>query len=214
MNEKIEKTIDFVKEYFKDDASGHDWWHTYRVWITAKEICLKEKGDLFIVEMAALLHDVDDFKFSDGKTLKAPQWLKHIKVDGEISQKILDAINSVSFKGLGVDTRPNSLEGKIVQDADRLDSLGAIAIARTFAYGGFKNRQIFDPNDKPKFHHDFESYKSNKGSSINHFYEKLLHLKDLINTQTARKIANQRHQFLEKFLEEFYIEWDSKDILK
>ncbi len=213
--EQITKTADFAKKCFKGDFSGHDWWHTFRVWNNAKNIVRKEKADLFIVEMAALLHDVADEKLNNGDASAGKQkvinWLKSLNIDEENIQKIWNAINSVSFKGAKTKNPAKTIEAKIVQDADRLDAIGAVGIARAFAFGGNIKRDIYDPAVKPIQHQNYEEYKKREGTSINHFYEKLLLLKDRMNTNSAKKIAKKRHDFLLVFLKEFFVEWEGKD---
>ena len=164
-----------------------------------------------MIEMAALLHDLDDWKLNDGNDgSKAKTWLKKMNVpDAELLQ-ITEIIEQVSFKGARVDNTASTLEAQIVQDADRLDAIGAIGIARTFAYGGNKGRLLYDPDIKPTMHSSFEAYKKTTAPTINHFYEKLLLLKDRLNTSTAKKIAIKRHHFMEHFLEQFFYEWDGK----
>lgn len=202
------------------EPTGHDWWHAWRVWKIAKKIAKKEGGDLFVIELAALLHDVEDWKF-DGRENSgialAKKWLNELKVDKENIEHVCHIIKNISFKGARVKNKMRLREGKIVQDADRLDVLGAIGIARTFAYGGYKGREIYNPKIKPRLHRTFKEYKKAKSTSINHFYEKLLLLKDLLlkdlmNTETAKKMAIKRHQFLEQFLKEFFAEWKVKDL--
>lgn len=205
----ISETEVFVRKEMETDGSGHDWWHIYRVRNLALKISESEGGDRFLIEMAALLHDLDDWKLSDGGNFsKTKKWLNALKLPNETISRLTEIISQVSFKGAGVETIPFSLEAKIVQDADRLDAIGAIGIARTFAYGGNRGRLIFDPEIKPEKHADFEAYKKNNGPTINHFYEKLLLLKDRLNTKAARKLAERRHRFTETFLEEFFREWN------
>lgn len=207
--EVISQTIDFVKRTsFSEKNPGHGWWHVNRVYNMAKFIGAKENADIFVIKLSALLHDIDDWKFNETESAKAEKWLKNVKLGVITTEKVLDTIKQVSFKGAGENTVPNTIEAKVVQDADRLDAIGAIGIARAFAYGGFKNRSIYEPEVKPHFHATFNEYKNIKSHTINHFYEKLLLLKNLMNTQTAKKIANDRHKFLQKFLSEFYKEWD------
>ena len=207
----IEKTKTFVKDKLYGEGSGHDWFHIERVYNLATYICEKENGDNFIVKMTALLHDIDDWKFSnrnDTDTTVTENFLKSVSVDEEHISKIVNIIKTMSFKGGIVDSSQNTLEGRIVQDADRLDAIGAIGIARTFAYGGNKNRLIYDPSIKPIDFKSLNEVKNKDNHTINHFYEKLLKLKDLINTDTARQIAEERHRFMELFLDEFYYEWN------
>ena len=207
----IIETEKYIKQYFEKDSSGHDWWHIYRVRKIALVISEKEGGDKFIIEMAALLHDLDDWKISDDESLaKTVKWLYSLNVPEHYIQQIVDIIKQVSYKGLGVETPANNIEAKIVQDADRLDALGAIGIARTFAYGGSKGRLIYDPDIPPIMHNNFESYKNNSAPTINHFYEKLLHLKNRMQTKTGKNMAEDRHKYLENYLHQFYSEWDAK----
>ncbi|MFZ5966418.1 MAG: HD domain-containing protein [Bacillota bacterium] len=210
----IDNTIRYVRGKLEGEGSGHDWWHVYRVYKSAKAIAANEKADEFIVSLGALLHDIADFKFHNGDMEVGPrvakEWLESLHVDEEIITHIEYIIRNVSFKGAKVKMTMDTIEGKIVQDADRLDAIGAIGIARTFAYGGFKNREIYNPDVKPQIHETFEQYKSGSGHSINHFYEKLLLLKDMMNTETGRKMAEERHKFMEIYLKEFYDEWDGR----
>jgi uncharacterized protein len=210
ISEIIEKTGQFVEAEFRTEGSGHDWFHIDRVRKMALRIGESEDCDLFVVEMAALLHDLDDWKLitADG-TLKSKKWLDFIELDSEVASHILEIIDEVSFKGAGTETPVKSIEAAIVQDADRLDAIGAIGIARTFAYGGHKSRLIYDPSIIPVMHNDFQEYKSSSAPTINHFYEKLLLLKDRMNTQTAKTIAEKRHQFMSDYLEQFYEEWEA-----
>jgi uncharacterized protein len=214
-NDIIQKTAEYIKTEFSDDASGHDWWHIYRVWKNAITICEHEKADTFIVQLAALLHDLDDWKFNDSgdeTPLRARAWLDSCSVDISITDKVCEINKHISFKGAGAENKINSLEGFIVQDADRLDAIGAIGIGRAFAYGGYKNRPMHDPESKPQLHTTFEEYKNSKSATINHFYEKLLLLKGMMNTSTAKKIAEQRHEVMLRFLDHFMNEWEGRDI--
>ncbi len=208
-NLMIEKTKDFVKEKLYGEGSGHDWFHIERVYNLSKFIAEKENADLFIVEMTSLLHDIDDWKFSnDTNTTTTENFLASISVPKNDINKIISIIKTMSFKGGVVDSTQNSIEGKVVQDSDRLDAIGAIGIARTFAYGGSKGRQIYDPSINPIEFTSLEQVKNSENHTVNHFYEKLLKLKDLMNTNTAKEIAEKRHKFMENFLEEFYSEWN------
>jgi uncharacterized protein len=210
-NRLIKATENYVRNHFESESSGHDWWHIYRVRNMAIKIAEKEGGDLFVVEMAALLHDLDDWKLSDtGQESKTEKWLNSINFPKLEIPVVLEIIEQVSFKGAGVENRATSVEAKIVQDADRLDAIGAIGIARTFAYGGNKGRLIYHPDIKPEMHNSFDEYKKTTAPTINHFYEKLLLLKDMLNTKTAKEIAEKRHRFMETFLEQFYGEWESE----
>lgn len=210
MNEiLINKTIEKAKEIFANDFSWHDFWHTLRVYNVAKVIAEQEKCDIEIVCLASLLHDFDDAKITNSTTKleNATKWLNENNYPQDRINWIKEIINAISFKG--IDTKvPDTIEGKIVQDADRLDAVGAIGIARTFAYGGSIGREMWNPNEHYIENMTEEEYKKNKGNTINHFYEKLLKLKDMMNTDTARKIAEHRHFYMEKFLEEFFAEWE------
>ncbi len=212
--EIIKATLSHVKQTMLGEGSGHDWWHVHRVWLNAKQICDKEQADLFIVELAALLHDIADWKFHDGNEHKgaevAQEWLNKFDIEQPVISHICQIITDVSYKGAGVETPMHSIEGKIVQDADRLDAIGAIGIARTFAYGGNKHREMYNPDIKPVMHASFEEYKKNEGTTINHFYEKLLLLKDRMNTETGKMIAKKRHEVMESFLNSFYNEINGK----
>ena len=206
----IQETHQYIRQVFKNEGSGHDWWHILRVRNLAVKIAGREGGDLFIIEMAALLHDLDDRKLSGNKKAnRAKNWLQQVEAGNEEQKRILQIIDEVSFKGAGVATKATSLESEIVQDADRLDAIGAIGIARTFAYGGSKGRLIFDPDIHPVKHRDFESYKNNRAPTINHFYEKLLLIKERLNTKTALEMAETRHDFMEEFLRRFFSEWEN-----
>lgn len=209
--ELIQKTAEFIRQHFEQEGSGHDWWHIFRVWQLSKVIASSEKADMFLVEMAALLHDLDDWKLSSPTSSKAADWMKKTGMNENEQETILQIIEEVSFKGAGVETQPQSVEAAIVQDADRLDAIGAIGIARTFAYGGHKNRLIYDPAVKPEMHEKFSDYQKSTAPTINHFYEKLLLLKDRMNTKKGREIAARRHKFLEIYLEHFYQEWNIEE---
>lgn len=208
----IIQTTEYIKTKLMGEGSGHDWWHVYRVWKSAIHIGKQESVDLFVVELAALLHDVADWKFHDGNDEIGPQvakeWLESLGVSEDIVSHVCQIIKDISFKGAGVVTAMKTTEGMVVQDADRLDALGAIGIARTFAYGGSKNREMYNPDINPEMHASFEQYKNSQGTSINHFYEKLLLLKELMNTATAKQIAEKRHAVMEDYLQQFYDEWE------
>jgi uncharacterized protein len=211
----IQKTSEYIKQEFSDDSSGHDWWHIYRVWKNAVTICKHETADLFVVELAALLHDLDDWKFNESEDEtphRAKAWMQKCGVDPRVNQQVCEIIMNVSYKGAQVENKMKSLEGFIVQDADRLDAIGAIGIGRAFAYGGYKNRPMYDPETSNQMHASFEDYKNSKSATINHFYEKLLLLKDMMNTVTAKRIAEQRHEVMLKFLDQFMNEWEGSDI--
>ena len=210
----LDKTRDYIKKELSGDGTGHDWWHIHRVTKTAMQIGIKEGADLFIVELGAMLHDLGDFKFHDGDITVGPrmvsEWLQKLNVDTETIKKVVDIVEEISYKGSEVDTPMTTLEGKIVQDADRLDAMGAIGIARTFAYGGSKSREMHNPDVKPESHTNFDDYKNSTAPTINHFYEKLLLLKERMNTGTAQNMAEIRHEYMNNFLNQFYKEWDGE----
>jgi len=212
--EIIDRTAQYARETLEGEGSGHDWWHIYRVWKMAQHIGQKEKADMFVVELAALLHDIADHKMHGGDDEIGARisriWLEKQGVDEDVILHVCKIVKEVSFKGAKVENKIDTIEGMVVQDADRLDALGAIGIARTFTYGGLKGRGMYDPNVKLQLHESFEQYKNNNGTTINHFYEKLLLLKDLMNTETGKEIAQGRHVFMENFLKEFFAEWDGK----
>ena len=211
MKNHITLTINFVKEKLEGAEAGHDWFHIERVWKLSKKIAEKEGGNLEVIELSALLHDIADPKFHNGDetlALKISQnFLEEIQVDAELIEQVLFVIKNISFKNRAEAPENPPLELQIVQDADRLDAIGAIGIARTFNFGGFKNNLMYHPEIKPNLGMNKEEYKKSNGTTINHFYEKLLLLKDLMNTETAKKIASERHDFMLKFLDEFYKEW-------
>jgi uncharacterized protein len=208
-NEIILMTTEFVREVFNQEGSGHDWFHIDRVRNLALHISQKEGGDRFLIEMSALLHDLDDWKLTgNNQATRSEDWLRKLEVAPEVMHNILQVISEVSFKGAGVHDKVRTLEAGIVQDADRLDAMGAIGIARTFAYGGYKKRLIYHPDIHPEIHTDAEVYKSNSSPAINHFYEKLLLLKDRMNTSTGRNMAIRRHEFMVRYLDEFFLEWN------
>ena len=215
-NTIISKTIKFVKEELKNAEGGHDWFHIERVFNNALLISKEEKVDILVVSLAALLHDIADAKFHEGdETIgpkKAMAFLESQHVCKEITNHVLFIIQHISFKN-SLDTNTKTIYSKelqVVQDADRLDAIGAIGIARCFNYGGFKNRAIYNPEILPKLNIAKEAYKKSTAPTINHFYEKLLLLKDKMNTKSAKKIATKRHSFMELFLEQFYDEWNGK----
>ena len=210
----IEKTKEFVRNKLEGEGSGHDWWHIYRVYNIAISIAKAENKevDIFVVKLGALLHDIADWKFNNGDTNVganiSKDFLQSLKVDNETINHVADIVKNISFKGVGEIASMKTLEGMIVQDGDRLDAIGAIGIARTFAYGGHDSREMYNPDINPENHETFEQYKNSKGTTINHFYEKLLLLKDLMNTEAGRKYAKKRHKFMEEYLKEFYEEWN------
>jgi uncharacterized protein len=214
MHTIIDKTILFVKEQLKNAEGGHDWFHIERVYKNSILIAKNEQCNLEIVKLGALLHDIADSKFNDGDETIGPKiarkFLEKEKVKKEEIDHVVAIIENISFKGGNFEKKFTSKELDIVQDADRLDALGAIGIARTFNYGGFKNRAIYNPNIAPKFNMSKEEYKNSEAPTINHFYEKLLLLKNKMNTESGKKIAEERHLFMENFLSQFYAEWEGK----
>jgi uncharacterized protein len=210
----IKQSAAYVRSELGEDATGHDWYHVDRVRRNALHICHQEQaGDPFIIEMAALLHDIPDEKLNESAEAgrnKLDLFFQSIKLPKDAQNAIVQIIESISYKG-GRKTELKSIEAKIVQDADRLDAIGAIGIARAFAYGGKKGQPIYDPTVNVREEMSLEEYRKGKSTSIHHFYEKLLKLKDLLNTDTAKEIAEKRHQVMEQFLEQFYLEWDGQD---
>lgn len=208
----ISKTIAFVKERLLNAEGGHDWFHTHRVLKNAQLIAKTENVDIIVVSLGALLHDIADSKFYNGDEGIGPkisrEFLFKNNVDSTIIEHVIQIIENISFKGGKENQKFRSPELDVIQDADRLDAIGAIGIARCFNYGGFKNRKIYDPEIKPNLKMAKEEYKSSSAPTINHFYEKLLLLKDRMNTKTGRQIAEKRHQYMERFLKQFYAEWD------
>ena len=212
--DQITKTIAFVKEQLANAEGGHDWFHIERVYKNSLLISKNENVDVFIVQLGALLHDIADSKFHNGDETVGPkvarEFLFNINVDSKAIEHVIKIIENISFKGGNEIQKFKSPELDVVQDADRLDALGAIGIARTFNYGGFKNRTLFDPDIKPNLNMSEEEYKASTAPTINHFYEKLLLLKGKMNTKTGKQIAEKRHKFMELYLEQFYAEWDGK----
>ncbi|RYD80929.1 MAG: HD domain-containing protein [Sphingobacteriales bacterium] len=214
MQDVVKITIDFVKKTLENAEAGHDWFHIERVYKTALNINEIEKGNELVVIFAALLHDIADPKFNNGDEELGPnvaeKFLKSISVDDAIVAHVKLIIQNMSFKNSFDDKVFTSKEMQIVQDADRLDAIGAIGIARAFTYGGFKNRVLYDPAIAPESHTNKESYKNTTAPTINHFYEKLLLLKDMMNTETGRGMALERHNFMLQYLDHFYKEWEGK----
>jgi uncharacterized protein len=210
----IDKTILFVKDQLQHAEGGHDWFHIERVFKNAVLIAQDEVCDITVVKLGALLHDIADSKFHNGDEEIGPKtardFLESENVSEEIIEHVIQIINNISFKGGNFEKTFSSKELEIVQDADRLDALGAIGIARTFNYGGFKNRALYNPNIAPKLNMTREEYKTNDSPTLNHFYEKLLLLKDKMNTETGKKLAQERHRFMEAFLSQFYAEWEGQ----
>jgi uncharacterized protein len=214
-SDSIAKTEQHVRAAMAGDSSGHDWWHIYRVWQTALRLGIEEGADLHVVQLAALLHDIADWKFHGGDDTAGPraarEWLVGLDEDPATIDHVCEIIAQVSFKGAGVPTPMRTLAGRVVQDADRLDALGAIGIARAFAYGGHSGRALYDPETPPEQHDSFAAYKKNKGPTLNHFYEKLLLLKDRMNTASGTRIAAERHAFMEEYLRRFMAEWNPNE---
>jgi len=210
----IQKTIDFVKEVLSDAEGGHDWWHIFRVWKLSKHIAQTENVNMFIVELGALLHDIADSKFYDGDEeigpRKAREFLSSLNVQEDVIIHVENIISNISFKGGKHTQKFESPEIDVIQDADRLDAVGAIGIARTFNYGGHKGREIYNPEIKPNLNMTKEEYKNSNAPTLNHFYEKLLLLKDKMNTNTGKSMAEHRHKYMEQFLDEFYKEWNGE----
>jgi uncharacterized protein len=210
----IDTTILFVKETLAQAEGGHDWFHIERVYKNALLIAATEVCDIEIVQLGALLHDIADSKFHDGDETIGPiiarAFLEGQNVSSETIDHVIAIIENISFKGGNVKRKFSSIELDIVQDADRLDAIGAIGIARTFNYGGFKNRALYHPEIAPNLSMTKEEYKNNEAPTINHFYEKLLLLKDKMNTPTGKQIAQERHRYMEGFLKQFYSEWEGR----
>lgn len=210
----IDNTIHFVKESLQNSEAGHDWFHVERVYKNALLIANAEECNLEIVKLGALLHDIADSKFHNGDETLGPkvarEFLESQKVPEENIAHVVNIIENISFKGGNFEKKFTSIELDIVQDADRLDALGAIGIARTFNYGGYKNRPLYLPNVAPNLNMTKEEYKNSESPTLNHFYEKLLLLKDKMNTKTGKKIALERHKFMENFLAQFYAEWEGE----
>ena len=210
----ITDTIAFVKQELQNAEGGHDWFHIERVYKNSLLIAKTESCDKEVVQLGALLHDIADSKFHNGDETVGPRIAQEYLESKAVSQDIIDhvvlIIENISYKGGNFEKKFSSKELDIVQDADRLDAIGAIGIARTFNYGGFKNRTLYDPEIAPKTGMSKEEYKNNDSPTINHFYEKLLLLKDKMNTETGKQIAQQRHKYMEGFLSQFYAEWEGE----
>ena len=210
----INVTIKFVKQELKNAEGGHDWFHIQRVYKNSLLIANGEDCDILVVKLAALLHDIADSKFHNGDETVGPKKARLFLESENVSENtivhVINIIENISFKGGNTIKNFHSLELDIVQDADRLDAIGAIGIARTFIYGGFKNRSLYNPDIAPNLHMSKEEYKNSETPTINHFYEKLLLLKDKMNTKTGKEIATERHRFMESFLSQFYAEWDGE----
>ena len=210
----INQTVEFVQHGLKDAEAGHDWWHILRVWNNAKLIGQSEQADMLVVELAALLHDIADSKFHNGNEEIGPQtarnFLQSIDVNESVIEHVEEIIRNISFKSSLGEVKFSSAELNIVQDADRLDAIGAIGIARAFTYGGYKNREMYNPEIGPALNMSKEEYKNSTAPTINHFYEKLLLLKDKMNTAAGRRIAEERHGYMLGYLEQFNNEWNGK----
>lgn len=213
--EILKHTENHIRQQLEGEGSGHDWWHIHRVRNLALKLGREENADLFIVELSALLHDIADHKFHDGNEDIGPatarKWLEHLEVSDSVVEHVCEIIRDVSFKGSDVETPMKTIEGKVVQDADRLDAIGAIGVARAFAYGGYKERELYNPEISPETHQSFDEYKNSAGPTINHFYEKLFLLKERMNTASARILAKQRHDFMHEFVDRFLAEWNGKN---
>ena len=215
-DEIVARTEEHVHSLVAGEGTGHDWWHTDRVRRLALRIAIEESGepDLLVVELAALLHDVADWKFHDGDAEVGPRraaaWLAGLGVEAAVGAHVAGIVGGLSFKGAGVPRPMRTLEGRVVQDADRLDAIGAIGVARAFAYGGWRGRPIYEPGLATVLHDSAETYRTAPGSTVNHFHEKLLLLNDLMNTDAARRLGEERHRFLEEFLERFHAEWEGR----
>lgn len=208
----IEATTEFVKNQLRDAEGGHDWWHIYRVWKLAKTIGKAEGADGLVVELGALLHDIADAKFNGGDETLGPEMTRQFLVDQGVDRKVIDQVEAIvrdiSFKNTFGREVQRTLELDVVQDADRLDAMGAIGIARAFNYGGYQGNVMYDPQLPPRVNMTKEEYKKGKSTTINHFYEKLLLLKDKMNTDTGKRLAEARHQYMLTFLDTFYREWE------
>ena len=207
----VERVAEQIKARFLTESSGHDWYHISRVWTLTRQIAVQEGANQEIAELGALVHDIADWKFHSGDESIGPKEAERLLIQEgaprSVIEPVIEIVATISFKGAGVSTEMRSLEGKCVQDADRLDAIGAIGIARCFAYGGHAGRLIYDPAVPPLMHQTAEAYKTAKGTSLNHFYEKLFLLKDRMNTPTGRALAEVRHQYLEDFVSQFLKEW-------
>jgi uncharacterized protein len=208
----IKLTTQFVKQQLGNAEGGHDWFHIERVWKNAQLISKSEKGHHLVIELAALLHDIADYKFNDGDENIGPRmtenFLESIHVERAIINQVVFIVENISYKGGHSENINKTIELEIVQDADRLDAIGAIGIARTFNYGGFKGSTMYDPNQRPNINQSKEEYKKSNGTTINHFHEKLLLLKKLMNTKTGKALAENRHNYMVDFLQQFHNEWD------
>lgn len=217
----IQKTEEYVRKTLAGDTTGHDWWHTKRVYNVSMRIAEEEtkagaRIDFIVVQLAALLHDIADWKFEGGDEeacpKKAMEWLTSININKNIASHVCDIIKEIPFKGAGVSDDMSTIEGAIIQDADRLDALGAIGAARCFATGTKLGNIIHDPDIPSVMHKTAEEYKKLRSTSVNHFYEKLFLLKDRMKTNTGKRLAEERHKYMEKFIEQFQREWDGRAV--
>ncbi len=210
----IEKAVQFVKEELKNAEGGHDWWHIYRVWKLALRIGEEENADLFVVQLGSLLHDIADSKFNDGDEEIGPRLAKSFLIEMNVNSDIIEhvdaIIRNISFHKTFENKKFNSIELEVIQDADRLDAIGAIGIARAFNYAGHKNFAIHIPGIEPKLNMTKEEYKKSNAPTINHFYEKLFLLKDMMNTRTGKLLAEKRHKYMETYIAQFMKEWEGK----
>ena len=208
----IERVAAQIRRRFVGESSGHDWYHIQRVWKLTQQIAAREGANLEIAELGALVHDIADWKFCAGDETVGPREARRLLSDegvpGNVIEAVADIVATISFKGAGVTTAMKTLEGQCVQDADRLDAMGAIGIARCFAYGGHAGRAMYDPDVHPTMHATAEAYKSAKGTSLNHFHEKLFLLKDRMNTASGRAMAEERHRYMKEFVDRFLHEWN------
>lgn len=208
----IERVAAQIRRRFVGESSGHDWYHIQRVWKLTQQIAAREGANLEIAELGALVHDIADWKFCAGDETVGPREARRLLSDegvpGDLIEAVTDIVATISFKGAGVTTAMKTLEGQCVQDADRLDAMGAIGIARCFAYGGHAGRAMYDPDVHPTMHATAEAYKSAKGTSLNHFHEKLFLLKDRMNTASGRAMAEERHRYMKEFVDRFLHEWN------
>jgi uncharacterized protein len=214
-DEVVQRTATHVRGALEGEGTGHDWWHIERVRRMALRLAAEEGADPWVTELAALLHDIADHKFHGGDETAGPRaaraWLESLRVDAAVVDHVCDIIARLSFKGAGVATPMASPEGRVVQDADRLDAIGAIGIARAFAYGGSRGRPLHDAETAPEHHASFAAYRDSAGATTAHFHEKLLLLRDRLNTGAARRVAEGRHAFMEAFLARFAAEWEGRD---
>ncbi len=212
MQALVDRVAARIKSRFLAESSGHDWYHIQRVWHLARQIAEQEGARRDIAELGALVHDIADWKFHDGDDRIGPRQAELLMTSegapAEVIAAVVDIVATISYKGAGVATPMRTLEGQCVQDADRLDAIGAIGIARCFAYGGHAGRLMHDPEQAPALHQSAAAYKASKGASLNHFYEKLFLLKARMNTATGRRLAEPRHQFMEDFVQQFLAEWN------